>query len=330
MSARKSERMINLTICLLATKRFLPRDQIRSLVEGYHGLSDAAFERTFERDKDDLRAMGVPIEVGSNEAMFDDELGYRIPRQDFELPPIEFTPDELSALGVATRVWQQASVASTTASALAKLRAAGVDAHTDRLAALEPTLTAQEPAFDPLWEATLSRRRVSFDYRGGQRRRVEPWSVTWRKGRWYLLGLDRDRGEPRMFKLARIVGQPQVEGPRASYQVPTDVDLAETTRRLEPKEPDSVAVLAISGDHAPALRRRGRPLTQQEAQAVAPDLAEQWPAGYALWELPYAADGDLVGDIAAAGGDVLAVAPLELRVLVRQHLQAFLEAGETQ
>ncbi|MFZ2261590.1 MAG: DNA-binding transcriptional regulator, partial [Luteococcus japonicus] len=94
MAPRKSERIVNLTICLLSARRFLPKEQIREIVEGYNGLSDANFERTFERDKDELRAMGVPVETGHNETFFDDEPGYRIRRADFEFPPVEFTPAE--------------------------------------------------------------------------------------------------------------------------------------------------------------------------------------------------------------------------------------------
>ena len=65
MAPRKTERILNLTICLLVSGRYLPKSRIREAVEGYHNLSDAAFERTFERDKDELRSLGVPIEVGS-------------------------------------------------------------------------------------------------------------------------------------------------------------------------------------------------------------------------------------------------------------------------
>jgi len=97
MSPRKSERIMNLAICLLLARRFVEKSQIREVVEGYHDLSDAAFERTFERDKDELRLMGVPVETGSNSALFPDEIGYRIRRKDFELPPISFTPEEYSS-----------------------------------------------------------------------------------------------------------------------------------------------------------------------------------------------------------------------------------------
>src|SRR5665811_16982 len=91
MAPRKTERQLNLVICLLASRRYLTREKIRDSVEGYQGLSDAAFQRMFERDKDDLRDLGIPIETGSNDSYFDDEQGYRILPGDFELPPVEFS-----------------------------------------------------------------------------------------------------------------------------------------------------------------------------------------------------------------------------------------------
>ena len=102
---------MNLAICLLLARRFVEKSHIRDVVEGYAGLSDVAFERTFERDKDELRAMGVPVETGSDNPLFPDEVGYRIRREDFELPPIEFTASETMVLGLATRVWESATQA---------------------------------------------------------------------------------------------------------------------------------------------------------------------------------------------------------------------------
>ena len=98
------ERILNLTICLLVSGRYLPKSRIREAVEGYHDLSDAAFERTFERDKDELRSLGVPIEVGSFDPLFDDEPGYRILPSEFELPPIDLDAEEAAVVGVAARV----------------------------------------------------------------------------------------------------------------------------------------------------------------------------------------------------------------------------------
>ena len=116
MAPRKTERILNLTICLLVSGRYLPKSRIREAVEGYHHLSDAAFERTFERDKDELRSLGVPIEVGSFDPLFDDEPGYRILSSEFALPAIDLDAEEAAVVGVAARVWQHASVAESTLS----------------------------------------------------------------------------------------------------------------------------------------------------------------------------------------------------------------------
>ena len=152
MAPRKTERIVNLTIALLVAGRYLPKTRIRELVEGYHGLTDAAFERTFERDKDELRALGVPIEVGGYDPLFEDEAGYRILPSEFSLPPIELDAEEASVVGVAARVWQHASMAESTQSAMTKLRAAGVEPDPSALRALEPSVQATEPALRPAVE----------------------------------------------------------------------------------------------------------------------------------------------------------------------------------
>lgn len=318
MAPRKSERIVNLTICLLSARRFLPKSQIREIVEGYAGLSDAAFERTFERDKDELRALGVPVETGHNELLFDDEAGYRIRRDDFEFPPVDFTPDEATALGAAARVWQQASVAEQTVSALAKLRAAGVEPDTHRLAALAPAVTADEPAFEAIWRATLQRRRVSFRYRGGDQDRViEPWSVTWRKGRWYVLGRDLGRSEPRMFKMSRITSEAVLGDQAGAYQVP-EVDLAELARRLEPAGPGRSALVAVRDGHAPLLTRRSQPASTSLAL----------PQGFSAWRVPYATGPELVAEVCAAGTHALVLEPIALRAQVVEQLQAVVDANQ--
>ena len=128
MSAQKTERLLNLVICLLSTRQFLAKDQIRRSVPQYaECATDEAFDRMFERDKDELRDMGVPLETGGNDAWFDDEVGYRIDRAAYAVPEIQFEPDELAVLGLASRVWQQASLAAPASRALLKLKADGIE-----------------------------------------------------------------------------------------------------------------------------------------------------------------------------------------------------------
>nr|NLI50776.1 WYL domain-containing protein [Propionibacterium sp.] len=321
MSARKSERIMNLTICLLMARRFVEREQIRQLVEGYHGLSDAAFERTFERDKEELRTLGVPIETGSNSALFPDEVGYRIRRTDFELPPLEFDAAETAALGLASTVWEQARLADATVRAVAKLRAAGVEPDASRAAALEASVGAAEPAFEPLWQALLARTRVRFTYHGVVRV-VEPWTLAYRRGAWYLVAFDTTRGERRLFKVTRISDAPAPVGRPGAYEIPA-LDLAESLAALEPAPATAEALLAIADAAAPDLRRRATPA----AAAAAHTPAGGAPPGYGLYRWPYAEDRDAAGELAAHGADVVVLAPPALRDAVIAHLRAVAEGA---
>src|SRR5690348_18381951 len=108
MAARRAERLVNLVICLLSTRQFLSAERIRDAVPGYESAdgskaTDEAFKRMFERDKAELRDLGIPLETGRN-SHFDSEDGYRIRRGDYELPPIEFDADEAAAVGLAGQI----------------------------------------------------------------------------------------------------------------------------------------------------------------------------------------------------------------------------------
>ncbi|MGB7962989.1 MAG: WYL domain-containing protein [Propionicimonas sp.] len=308
MSPRKSERIMNLAICLLLARRFVEKSHIRDVVEGYAGLSDVAFERTFERDKDELRAMGVPVETGSDNPLFPDEVGYRIRREEFELPPIEFTASETMVLGLATRVWESATQADQALSALAKLRAAGVEPDPGRLEGLSASVTAKEPAFEALWQATVAHVPVSFGYRG-EKRQVEPWAMSYRRGAWYLVGFDRVRQASRVFKVARVDTDVTSIGRRDSFEAPT-VDVDSLLFSLEPAAPDAEALLAIRGDRAPGLRRRGRRV----------ESPVTLPPGFSAYQVTYARRGDLVGDVCAGGPDVLVLEPFGVRAAVLKQL----------
>lgn len=319
MAPRTTERLLNLTICLLSTTRYISKERIRDVVEGYSGQSDQAFERMFERDKDALRVQGVPIDTGSNDPFFEDEVGYRIRRTDFELPPIELDADEAAAVGVAAQAWREASMNESTQNALAKLRAAGVEPDVTRLAGLQASVAA-EPAFAVLVQAVQERCRVRFSYRREgqeQDRTLEPWGLTSVKGRWYVIGHDRDRDATRMFKLSRIVGQPVRKSKAGAYEVPADLDLRALATSLRPPEPSHTAVLAIRRDKAPVLRRRG---TGRDA----PELpgGASLPVGYEVFETGYTETGSTAAQIAEYAADVIVLDPPELRERVVQHLQA--------
>jgi proteasome accessory factor B len=318
VTAWKSERLLNLVIMLLVSRTYVTKDRIREVIEGYDKSNDEAFEKMFERDKEELRALGIPIELGHVDKFFEDEQGYRIARDAFELPDIDFTPDEAAVLGLAARVWQHAGLASATSAALVKLRAAGHDVDREAIDALQPRVVADEPAFNDMWEMTISRTPVRFDYRRAGavevvERHVEPWGVVTSRDRWYVVGHDRDRGAPRMFRLSRIEGPVRADGRPGSFDVPEGTDVRALTASLEPRRtPTTATVLARKG-RAALLRR----LASEVVESVdGPDDRTEWDR---LTLTTYAVD-ELAEDVLAHLGDVVAQEPPELRDLVVERL----------
>jgi proteasome accessory factor B len=320
MSARKTERLLNLVICLLAARQYVPKDRIRTTVAGYQECrTDEAFERMFERDKDELRDMGIPLETGSNSAWFDDEPGYRIPPGSYALPEIRLEPDEAAVLGLAARIWQQATLARAASDALLKLQAAGVRTADVSLAGIEPRVSASEPAFEPLWQAVRDRAPVAFDYRAAssgqlRRRHVEPWGIVSWHGHWYLVGHDRDRDATRVFRLDRVTGAVTRCGAGGDVEIPAGVDLrAHVVRSVGPGAPGS------PGEHTARVRVRagtGFPL-RRRASATEP-AGEGWD----LLELPYRGSDELGELLAGFGENVVALEPAEVRQAVLRRLAA--------
>jgi proteasome accessory factor B len=317
MSRRKTERLLSLVVCLLSARRYLTATQIRDAVPGYPDSYDA-FKRMFERDKDELRELGIPLQTGRNSPL-DDEAGYRIPRQAYVLPEIRLEPDEAAVLGLAARVWRKAELAGAAAGALLKLRAAGIEAEESTQPGIEPRLQTGEAAFGPLWEAVRDGRPVSFGYRAAGRsaaeqRHLEPWGVVNRLGRWYVAGHDRDRGQPRVFRLSRFEGPVSFDGPAGSVQVPDGTDVRELVRDWDARpQAQRTAVLRVRSGAGVGLR--------QLATAIRPDPGHD---GWDLLDAPLSDVGWLSEHVASFGADVVAIEPADLRESVMARLQGAL------
>ncbi|SHJ71564.1 proteasome accessory factor B [Tessaracoccus bendigoensis DSM 12906] len=306
MTQRKSERLVNLLIALLSTRRFLTRHELRRIVEGYRDSADAAFERQFERDKEELRALGIEVETGSNDRFFEDEEGYRINRADFELPEIAFTSAELSALALAGQVWQDSVAADHTAQAFEALKAGGAAPDPSLVPTVRPQVSVSEPDFDVLYDAVVRRVEVEFGY-GGETRRLQPWQLLQRRGRWYVFGLDLERQADRFFKLTRFTAPAKQRGKAGAYQVPADANML--AQRLEPVN-DAVAVVAL---------RTGIAHNFGETEPVEWDGVV--PDGLAVYRVGLATAAAIVTEVAAAGPDAILLAPEDLRAQVVEHLR---------
>ena len=316
VSRTRTERLVNLVICLLSTRRFLTAAQIAATVPGYeHDPDDPrdheAFQRKFERDKAELRELGVPLETGTA-SVFDTEAGYRIAHREYALPDILLSPDEAAAVGIAARLWQHAGLAAAASSGLAKLRAAGVDVDPHATLGVEPVVTV-DPAFGPLTSAARDRQAVTFAYRVPElddpaTRRLEPWGVVCWQGRWYVVGHDRDRGATRCFRLSRIVGPVRATGRAHAFTPPRDLDLiSHVARWYGPVTHTGQATVTVRPGRAAGLRRW--------ALDTVPG-----PDGDQL-TVPYADVERLAGTLVGYGADVRVEAPLELREAVIQQLK---------
>ncbi len=263
MAIAKAERLMNLALCLLGTRRPLSKRELRESIEAYlEAGSDDSFNRMFERDKDDLRELGLVIETVEN---LEGETGYLARRDSNRLPAITLDAEEAAALGLAAKVWQQARLAGAASGALQKLRAAGLPEDVDPYGAhgaLEPRIPVHEAAFEPLMLACRDRRPVIFDYRKAnaaqpEQRHVEPWALECWRGHWYLAGWDRDRGAERVFRLSRITGKVRSRAGRFTVPVPDVVTVRETVASWAGRPP--TARRASGCVPTPASRSGPRP-----------------------------------------------------------------------
>jgi proteasome accessory factor B len=317
MSSEKSERLLNLLIMLLVQRRYVAKERIRDIL--YPDSSVDAFEKMFERDKEELRSLGVPIEVGHMDAYFDDEPGYRVRADELTLPDIELTADEVSVVGLATKVWQHAKLAKATTEAVRKLRALGADLDVSALDIIEPRLNADEPSFDGFLEAAQDRQAVTFGYRRPDEvepttRHLQPWGVTRYSGRWYVVGLDTDRQAERVFRLSRVEAVPKKVGKPGAYDVPPDVDLGEVARRLAPAVSTARVVVLVRSGAGLALRRGADVL---DTDVVGPDATPGWDR-IAMTR----ASSGFADEILAFGPDVVVEEPAEIRRRVVDRLTA--------
>ncbi|AQT79793.1 WYL domain-containing protein [Mycolicibacterium litorale] len=325
MATSKVERLMNLVIALLSTHGYITADRIRTSVAGYaDSPSDEAFSRMFERDKNELRDLGIPLETG-RVSSFDPAEGYRINRDAYALPDIELTPEEAAAVAVATQLWESPELITATQGALLKLRAAGVDVDPDAAVAITtasgpPGLRGSEDVLGNLLSAIDSGQPVQFRHRSLPTdpytvRTVEPWGVVTARGRWYLVGHDRDRNATRTFRISRIGADVTTVGPPGSVTRPNGLDLRGIVDRAIGEAPSGVqARVWVADGRAMSLRRIG---TSTGPRTVGGRSGE-------VIEVDIGTRDRLAREVAGHGADALVLEPAALRddVIARLTAQA--------
>jgi len=312
MADSKTERLLQVVLCLSQSRRFVTKDQLRSAIPDYSATpTTEAFERMFERDKNELRELGIPLETGAATGL-DDEPGYRIDRDSYGLPELHLSREEMTALALAARVWQESGPASAAARAMLKISADGGDVDPAQLPAIEPRLSGGEAAFEPLTAAVTAGRAVRFGYRSARdtedvERHLQPWGVVSRRGRWYVVGHDSDRGATRVFRLSRITGPVTAEGPAGAFEVPIGADLRAQVNSFDASGPATDARLRIDFGAGHGLRRRAASI-------------EAGDDGADLVTVTYTDPWALASEITSYGAAVLVQAPADLRRIVLERL----------
>ncbi len=321
MATIKVERLMNLVICLLSTRQFLTAEWIRESVAGYDdSTSHEAFSRMFERDKNELRDLGVPLETGTA-TRFGGVEGYRINRDAYELPDIDLTSEESAAVAVAVKLWESPELTSAAQSALLKLRAAGIQVDQNESAASVTAVPARtrgsEPALGALLAAIDDGKSVRFQHRPSltepfTTRTVQPWGVVTFRGRWYLVGHDVDRNDTRTFRLSRIGDEVKSFGTPQSVRRPDGVDLQDIVRRVAGTSSVSgTARVWLHDGRALELRRMGTVVGVQSLGTRSGTVVE----------VPVRSWDWISRLIAGHGADAVVLEPAELRADVISTLQ---------
>ncbi len=304
MASRKTERLINLTIALLATKRYLTKSEIFKNIEGYEGSLDSK-ERMFERDKDDLRTLGIEIEVGGTDPLFDDEPGYRIRPESYSFNIGALTGTEIALLSLAAEAWRGAALDFSAQSALVKLNSLGIESDFEALPALAPKLTQESANFLPIAAAIADTSPVRFSYLSKSLqtnlRHLLPYGLGSRSGIWYLVGFDNDRSELRTFRLDRILGEVERDTSAPNFTMPLDFNIVQflDSHLFDPSEQ---ALVSIRRDRGHALRQR----------AIDTTLGDEFD----LCVVPFS-DADRMRDLILwHGDDVVVQSPEYLRTIV--------------
>ena len=314
---RRIERLINLIAALLEASRPMTAEEIRTRIAGYSGGNAEAFRRRFERDKEALRAVGIPLEVVPTDPFADQADGYVISKERYYLPHLDLEPDELAALHIAAQALLggheeaeagllKLSVEVEEAPVLGPRRAWGAE------------IQSQEPNLLALYAALLERKPVRFDYQASgdatpAPRTVEIYGLVHRGGRWYLVGRDRDRADVRSFRLTRMSsGVQTLEG---TYGIPEGFDAGAHLREA----------WELGGEAPQKAVVRFDPGFRWWAEQNFPDATTRpTPDGGVDLELDVSNIDGLISWVLGLGDQVELVAPDDARARLVEHLEPLL------
>lgn len=302
MSAQKTERLINLTLALLATKKYLTKSEIFNTVAGYTGTAET-MERMFERDKDELRELGIEIEVGGLDPLFEDDQGYLIRSETFQLDSSQFENEELLYLTMAVNLWHDSALQANSKAALLKIQSLSgpIESNSINLPMIRDAENSKTLA--TAFESVEKRYALNFQYKGSDRN-VEPYGLYIQDGFWYLVA--NEAGAIKSFKLQRIEGKLTKAGKASAFIKPIEFDLATflAKSRSEKKE---IAVLRVRKNQAHALR----------SKYAVTEIDDEWDQ----MSVEYGFDQEIIQTVLWYGSNILVESPEKLRSDIKLRLK---------
>ena len=309
--SRKIERLINLTIALLATKRYLTKSEIFNSVDGYEGTAETK-ERMFERDKDDLRSLGIEIEVGSFDPLFNDEAGYKIKKEKYQFELGDISSTDVSLLSLAAEAWQAASFGDVAQKALLKLRSIGIASDEISIPGSVHKLNDGGQDLSLITKAIAQNQILNFTYLDSSMKSIErgvvPIALSTRKGYWYLSGVDQEIQEIRTFRIDRIQGDITASAGPCDFESPVGYD---ASKALSHSPTNDFAVIDVRVGKATSLR----------ALAISTKSLGEWDQ----IRVPIFNLDSLASLVLWHGQDALVQEPADLRELLIKHLQALVK-----
>lgn len=315
MPVHKAERLLNLIVMLLEASRPVTPELIHQTIPGYGQDNWETFKRMFERDKEELREMGIPLERTAVD-LWEQEEGYRIPKERYYLPDVKLEPDEVAALWLAAGL-VRLNDPGTARAALLKLSHDSPAGGSEELSWLSADLGLASPNLPVAFQAVTERKQLVFKYRsrsGQKTRTVDPYGLSHRRGAWYLTGLDHLSGELRSFRLDRVAGDLRFVNPTGrggEFDPPSE--FSPDSLQLPPfvQGGPGVAARIRFAPEAAWWVRRSYPWmhieTQQDGSGVAQMEVTDGP-GFVAWVLGFAEGAEILEprELRAAAGERLA------------------------
>jgi proteasome accessory factor B len=297
MSSEKTERLINLTLGLLASKRYLTKNEIFRTISGYSGTPES-MERMFERDKDELRSAGIVIEVGGLDPLFEDEQGYLIRSSQIQIQPNDFSKQDLILMVLAANFWLESNFDDSAKNALLKI--SSIDsAITAKVGSNNGFMSMQGSNHDfeqirTLIDAISNNRYIKFRYKTIDRE-VAPIRLENVQGFWYLSGVDD--GSLKKFKVIRFESAITINDKKAAF------DKEFITKNLKVQQNQEV-----QNQRLHAYIRIGKCNNLRKEGIISPKNGE-WDK----IELPFSDQEQMIRDLLWNGDDVQVIAPNQLK-----------------